>query len=352
MSTHVSFDDMLDCGRRLAVDLPRIADATEIISESEVRCAGVRGVPAAANLGLPGPPSAPAIGMLETLLYQYTYCTPLGSPALPSTNPAPHDLLEALSMANRSQDRVEPFWEYAEPGPDGRAVVRRGNETRSVWPGEFVSHLGPGVSPHPGSPVSLFMPREAIALQLGFYFAFGEALPDAEPAWVRLYFNVRPSGAARLIERATALLNWLQVPFRMKCLTSSALLGRTDGAVLYLHRRRYAAASRILPQLYADLRRDLDSSCCLFAKPLAPGLSLAEDPPEGGSFGMSRCRIVAEGLYTAWVNGVRDGAGKVAAVRHAFLAHGVAADAPYLNPGSVDHYDIPEELAHAVRRAA
>ena len=56
--------------------------------------------------------------------------------------------------------------------------------------------------------------------------------------------------------------------------------------------------------------------------------------------------MVAEGLYAAWRQGIHDTAGRVAAIRRAFLAHGVSPDAPFLNPGSVDHYAIPEELAH------
>ena len=51
---------------------------------------------------------------------------------------------------------------------------------------------------------------------------------------------------------------------------------------------------------------------------LAPGLSLVEDPNNGESFGMNRCRIFAEGIWNAFAKGLTDRDSRLHEVKQRF----------------------------------
>jgi len=125
------------------------------------------------------------------------------------------------------------------------------------------------------------------------------------------YWNVRAEGAVPLMRAATRGLNRFQVPFRMKCLTNTAFYTRNDAAVLYVDKRFYRITARVLARVYREIARHLRPDAPLFTKPLADGLALAEEPYTGESFGMQRCRILAEGLLGAHARGSRDEASRL-----------------------------------------
>ncbi len=82
-------------------------------------------------------------------------------------------------------------------------------------------------------------------------------------------------------------------------------------------------------------------------KPLAPGLALAEDPGAGTeSFGMNRCRLLAERSSTP-PSGGRVGRGTDGGRGRALRAGGNLARAALPAPGSVDSYSLPEVAAGA-----
>jgi hypothetical protein len=86
----------------------------------------------------------------------------------------------------------------------------------------------------------------------------------------------------------------------------------------------------------------------LFTRELAPGLGLAEDPSGGLSFGQSRCRLVARGLWNGFTRGRTDREGRLAAVAEAFHEAGVDPAVPYLETGSPELYSTkPEGVAVA-----
>ena len=117
-------------------------------------------------------------------------------------------------------------------------------------------------------------------MQPGFYFAFGETLPDQqdEASPVRLYWNVQESGVLELVRCVTRELNRFQIPFRFKCLTRAGLYVRSDAAVLYVAKRLYRVVAELLADSYQRLAGQLRADTPLFSKPLAPGLGLAEIP--------------------------------------------------------------------------
>jgi hypothetical protein len=252
------------------------------------------------------------------------------------------ELTPALSEANATRERWDAGWQVYQVLPSGQVVAHKAGRTRALWPGEFISTDGPGVAPRPGRNLSVFFARETKTMQPGFYFAFGEAEEGGPDNFslVRFYWNVRAEGAAPLVRAATRGLNRFQVPFRLKCLTNSAFYTRHDAAVLYVDKRFYRVTARVVANVYDEVSRHLRREAPLFAKPLAEGLALAEEPYTGESFGMQRCRVLAEGILSAHARGLREDAARLEEVERHFAAYGLTLEAPYLNPRSVDQYDF------------
>ena len=111
--------------------------------------------------------------------------------------------------------------------------------------------------------------------------------------------------------------------------------------MLYVNKRFYRITAELLLDAQAGIREHLQPETPLFTKQLAFGLGLAEDPGTGESFGMSRCRILAEAIVSAYAEGLQTEEGRLHAARKQFEQYGLALERPYLNAGSVDQYDVP-----------
>jgi hypothetical protein len=334
----------------LKAELLTIVQAVAFPSPGSVTLAG-RAMPNPAPGGMPGlaAPGNPLVSQLLHLLYDGCYCRRFGTPLPQWTNPpAPNPaFLEALSAANTGREHWDAGWQIQQSYQSGQIAAVKGAMTRLVWPGEFHSHGAPGVAPQPGTQISLFAPRESRTSQPGFYYAFGEALADQQDDFgiLRFYWNVTADGAAALIRNLTQALNRFAIPFRFKCLQLPELFDRTDAAVLYIAKRHYRVAASILPDVHRAIRPSLEPATPLFAKTLADGLGFAEDPKTGESFGMSRCRLVAEAVCRAHEQGAHSAEARLERVIAAFAAARLSLDAPYLNAGSTDRYAFEMERA-------
>ena len=295
-------------------------------------------------------PAHPLVAGLQGTLYGRCYSRPLDdSPPPPALALASHGaeaaaFLQALSRANRSRERWDGGWSVHQVYPGGQLAVHKGERHRSAAAGEYVTAI-PGRAPVNGDEVSLRVPRESAQLQPGFYFVFGETLSDVydDAMTVRFYFHVARQGAELLVATVSKVLNEAQVPFRFKCLSHPDHYQRTDAAVLYVSRRHYqVVARRLLASLPEELARQLRPQVPLFSKPLRLGIGLAEDPGNGESFGMHRCRLVAEALVTAWQRGEHGLAGRRAVVAERFAAAGMSFERPHLNPGSAELPELPQ----------
>lgn len=226
--------------------------------------------------------------------------------------------------------------------PSGQVAAQRHGTTRLLWPGEYLAHDATG-APRPGTRLSLYWKREAAIWQPGFYFAFGEMVPDHsdETRFARFYWHVRAAAAPSLLEQVSAALNRFQIPFRFKFLNNSGLYGRNDAAVLYAARRHFHVVTNLLAQLHPGMQSGLGDETPLFTKLLAPGLGFAEDPGNGESFGMSRCRLLAEAVVEAFHNGQQTVAARLQATERRFRDAGVSLTAPHLNFASIDDYLWP-----------
>jgi hypothetical protein len=327
----------------------RIAQAVAFPSPGIVALAG-RTAPATMT-PMPGAVQSadPSVPQLQQLLYDWCYCRRFGaalsSPA--TVPPSEPEFLATLSTANASRERWDGGWRIQQTLPSGQIAVVKGAATRMVWPGEFLAHGAPGLPPSAGAEVSLFAPRESRVMQPGFYFVFGETIADHEEemSLIRFYWHVGAEGAAPLVAALTQALNRFGIPFRFKCLSMPQLYDRTDPAVLYLAKRYYRIAAELLPQAYRAVRPLLRAETPLFTKRLAAGLGFAENPKSGESFGMNRCRLVAEAICNSHARGIDTADARIADIASAFEAAGLTLERCWLNPGSSDQYAFVESLA-------
>ena len=293
----------------------------------------------------------PLATLLEQTLYQYCYTRAFDGALRDEPRARVHglDLTPALSEANATRERWDKGWQVYQVLPSGQVMAHKAGRTRALWPGEFLSTDAPGLAPRPGTNLSVFFMRETTTMQPGFYFAFGEAQPEEFDSFslARFYWNLRAEGAAPLVGAVTRGLNRFQVPFRVKCLTNPAFYPRNDSAVLYVEKRFYPITARVLEGVYKEVSGLLRPDTPLFTRRLADGLALAEEPYTGESFGMQRCRILAEGLLSAGAQGMREDAARLEEVERRFAAYGLSLDAPYLNPRSVDLYEFPRGRGNA-----
>lgn len=317
--------------------------AIEIESPTAFRLGGERLERAAAT---PADAAAAADGrvlvpLLTEALYARAYVRPLGAPPPPLAAPsAPDDLTPGLSAANPGREGWESGWRVVQALASGRLVAERHGRTRFLAPGEFLATEAPGVPPRAGAQVTLWRPRESATLQPGFYFAFGRAPWEDEVPVLRLYWNVRPEGAAALLRTLAGTLDRWEVPFRFKCLARRSLYPRADAAVLYVPRRAWPLLADLLPEAHRAVAEVLDAETPLFALQIGRGTAAAEDPGTGESFGMHRCRLVAEGAWRAWRDGARAPEARLEAMAEAFGRAGVSLERPWLAPGSAREYAI------------
>ncbi len=280
---------------------------------------------------------------MQLQLYADFYCRGFASPSL---DPGSHGLarrpepfVEALAAANTGRGSREPGWEVVSAIAD-QVVVERDGLTLWITPGDVVDPPRGGLQP--GARVSVRLPNELRKLSPGFYMALGDGGFEAEQptAIVRFYWHLASASAPRLINALTSRLNKARLPFRVKVVNDPARYTRCDAGVLYVHGRDYELAARAVRATYGELAAGLRRATPAFAKPLAPGLAVAEDPGSGDSFGMHRARLLAEGIVHAHEQGPGGSADAIDAVAERFAQDGFDLDAPYLNPGSPDRYAL------------
>jgi Lanthionine synthetase C-like protein/HopA1 effector protein family len=254
--------------------------------------------------------------------------------------------VQVLSAANAGRGCWTTGWSVRRRRDDEVVVERQRLELR-VQMDEC--SLSPEEPAEPGTGVRVLMPKESLSMSPGHYTAFGDMEMDeaAQRELVRLYWNVSPDGAVRLMRAATAWLNEAGVPFRLKVLNDPELFTRCDAGVLYLAKRDFPAAGDIIRRVHASIRGTLAPAVPMFTKWLADGLSLAEDPGNSDSFGLHRCTLVADGLILSYEQGKRRPAERLAVVRDRFEREGHDFGRPYLNPGSLDPYTL--ELSPVTR---
>jgi HopA1 effector protein family len=301
----------------------------------------------------PATPNAQSQAFIKTLsayLYEFAYSRPfraeLSEPEARDLSPD-LKLIEALSAANKTQERWEHGWTIAQILPHGQIMAQKGGVERSLWPGTYLSKDGPAAMTRAGAEISIFYQKESRSLQTGFYYAFGETPEDESHGFglVRLYWNISFEGAPRLISMITSRMNRFHVPFRLKCATSRSQYDRTDVAVVYLAKRFFRITADLMLDVHSEVEDFLGEPVPLFSKRLAKGLSVAEDTGSGESFGQSRCQRLAESVWNCYLRGEQLLNARWNEFRRLLEKSSIDPQHLHLNAGSMDWYELPPEIA-------
>jgi aminoglycoside phosphotransferase (APT) family kinase protein len=253
-----------------------------------------------------------------------------------------------LSAANRGREGWREGWRVESVEAGGVVVAARGAERRVVGPGDYALTFAEDVPPCVGCAVTLRVRKESPALQEGVYCALGAESPRTheEMDAVRVYFNAPPAASLLLTQAATTHLNEWRAPFTLKVMLRPEDRDRRDAVVLYLPRTLHRILFRLLEKFPTRLFALLRPGVPLFTKPLREGVGLAESPPSGESFGMHRCRLLAESIVDAWLDGRQDVEARRRAFERRFDAEGLSLGRAYLNPGGEDVYEPDGEDAY------
>ncbi len=251
--------------------------------------------------------------------------------------------VERLSAANTGQGYLVENWVVRRFEPDA-VVVHRDGLDLWVEPEEVIPSNGDEVTTE--GTVGLWFPKEHLTFSPGFYLALSDAaFPEPQTdKIVRLYWNLRKDGAEPFISATTTNLNRAGVAFKVKVLRSPGQFSRCDAGVLYLTRSDYFLHRHLVANIHTRVAPWLRRRTPVFTKPLAPGLALAEDTGTGRSFGMDRCRLIAEGAVRAHEHTTTSLRHRLSAVADCFIEAGLDIDRPYLAPGSTDDYEFDIEI--------
>ncbi len=195
--------------------------------------------------------------------------------------------------------------------------------------------------------VAVLMPKNR--LQHGYYIAVGDAgfvnmcgNSDKKIA-VDIYFHFTPQGVLSVMQSLTQQLNAMGVSFTFKVVYDpSECENRNNSGILTIQSDDYCQIYPILQQIYNEQAAHFYPNTPLFTKYLAPGLSLAEVPKQkfipNETFGMNRCRIVANGLLAAHQSGNSTLQTRMSHIQQQFTQMNISLQHPYLNPNSDNIY--------------
>ncbi len=245
---------------------------------------------------------------------------------------------EVFRAAHHGTYRWESGWIASRVSTAGRVIAIRGEEQRILYPGDYVSLIRPGLPPLPGTEIEAVSRRDSSREQPGFWLTYSGAWENATHPIVRLYLNTSPHGAVCLVDQVTRHLPD-DMPYCLKLPVDLAGYQRTDATVLYLEGSQFDRVHAELHAIYAKLEAFLYPETPPLTKKLGPGIGLAEDPIEASeSFGLHRCRLIAEGLLAA----KRADQDDPAAIRDSIGNHlskgGIDLARPHLNPGAMRDY--------------
>ena len=254
------------------------------------------------------------------------------------------EFYERLHASNCSTGYFDHGWQVMQQETDGTLAVTKGGLTLHV---ERECHLQPSEqSATVDDLVAIRMPKNLV--QNGFYVAVSnvgqekQGNNDGYSQTARIYFNLNPEGAVAVTESLTGQLNEAAIPFTFKVLYNPSEYGRYDSGVLYFECSHYQVVREVLQAVYRANRFHFQTEVPLLTKLLAPGMSLAEEPnfkfAAQESFGMNRCRILANGLLEVWQNGKNSPEERMESIRQHFSRLGIELQRPYLNANSEDIY--------------
>jgi hypothetical protein len=254
---------------------------------------------------------------------------------------------------NSGQGYFDPGWLVLREASDGLLAVQKDGLTLHVSRDRHLSPAEKSVAI--GEMVAVHLPRNRI--ESDCYVAVGNQGPvqssESEPCqMVDIYFNLGAEAIITVMADLTAALNDLNLPFVFKVPYEADECDRYDTGVLNFEKSHYTEIQPILATIYQTHQSAFRPEVPLFAKQLAPGLALAEDPlhrftPQE-SFSINRCQTIADGLLKAWREGQESPKARMDAILGSFTEYCIDLEHPYLNADSIDCYPFIMDSAKAM----
>jgi len=283
------------------------------------------------------------ISILESYIYNVFHCRQKNNNSQAFFNLSyfdNRDFVESISNANKGVGTWEPGWEVHRilDKESNNLVVKKNGLMLWVHSYQFIPYDQKKYSVGEKGYVS--MVKEFRELLSGFYMANGNVSLKENASVIRIYWNVSGDGAIPIMEHLTTELNDNHLPFQFKILNNINYFIRSDAAVLYIDKQNINDMGLSLSRIYKKIKPFLKPTTPLFAKKLASGLSLAEDPNNGESFGQNRSRILAEALYEIYNKNVLSITDQLVQIGKHFSKNDINIEKPFLkNNDSLDNYD-------------
>jgi hypothetical protein len=278
---------------------------------------------------------------LEDHLYRHFFCSGTAVPHMAdwdvAAGPDSGTFAVQLSRANAGRGRWEPDWQV---GVVGSTAVELSKRDLTILVTLDDCRVAGDRQLAMGQSASVRHPSGTFHRSPGFYLASGDAAMTEAAAdeLVRVYWNIASPGAHVLVREVTGRFNEAGVPFQLKVLDEPRSYVRCDSAVLYVAKAAYGdVMADYAAHLLGVLADHMKDSVPALTKRVAPGVSVAEDPPGKHSFGSHRCGVLARAIVaSAGQELTLDERLDVVATE--FRRSGIDLRAPYLNQGSRDVY--------------
>jgi hypothetical protein len=271
--------------------------------------------------------------ILQDCLYRSLHCRSPGF-QVPAVDPvASRELLRSLSDANCGRGPWQAGWIVR---ATWTGAVEADNYGLRWW---IPTDLFRPPVPEIGTSGYVRVPKEEQNLFGGFYMILGDADDHPDGQLVRVYWNLSSDGAVSFVRTATSAINAARLPFRLKVLKEPSAYNRTDAAVMYIPRDSYQLTAPLLLEIRHAVKDHLRSPVSAYAKRLAPGIGLAENPGPGVSFGEHRSRALAKALASHEIVRLQPRARRLSALIRQLCDTGFDPEAAYLNAGSHDSYE-------------
>jgi hypothetical protein len=246
---------------------------------------------------------------------------------------------QRLHAQNVGKGYFDPGWQVLRQEQDGLLAVQKDGLTLHVGD----RHLQSSAIAI-GDTVSVRLPSNA--LDSGCYVAISNAGPcqsdgAQQSQRVNLYFNLTLEGIVNAMQYFSSALNELNLPFTLSVpYDVERCEGLCDAATLTFNKTDYGAVQPFLTQFYRHHIDKFQPEVPLFAKLLAPGLGLSEQPlypfiPQE-RFGLNRFQVLAEGLIHAWRQGENSASEREASILRSFSNYKIDLRYPYLSFGEGD----------------
>lgn len=244
------------------------------------------------------------------------------------------NVVAAVRAAHASTDRFENGWTVRAVDRNGRIVATKARDDLHLGPLDYANLTRRGAPVRPGDALAVTCRRDHVDSASGWWTTWRDAGTVSTGSIVRVYWNCGAGVVAQLVRGATTWLESRAIPYMMKCPADRSSFGRVDPVVMYLSPDGWAASKAGLREVHSGIAEHLRPEVPPLTLRLGRGVSLAEDPTDGRSFGQSRSQAIAAGALRAFDLGLVSVDDIVDSLAFGLHAHGIDPVRPYLRPGS------------------